>query len=332
MPCACAALSTLMVPSTLMRVSNAGSATDLRTSIWAARCRITSGLVRPTTSLIASASRMSTCSRVAPLARASSRLSLFPVERSSTTVTWSPRSTSASTRFEPMNPAPPVTSAFMRRRILDGGVECLRVPDGALGVVAVARQLASHPGFVGDVEGRVDAQRPGRLEPEARVVLGVAEHGHEREVGERGPAHRLSDELHADSLPLVVRKDAHGGEDEDLVTTRIEHCAAEGDVADDGFALACDEAEVRDERAFGPQVVDQLGLDRARREGLGVDCADGIEVSRRLGPDVHGASPSHARVRVESVVVGLVAAAPPAPAATAAVVPAAVVAAASGVV
>ena len=34
-----------------------------------------------------------------------------PVLRSSSTTTWSPRATSASTRWEPMNPAPPVTSA-----------------------------------------------------------------------------------------------------------------------------------------------------------------------------------------------------------------------------
>ena len=42
-----------------------------------------------------------------------------PVERLSSTVTSSPRASSASTRFEPMKPAPPVTSAFMRRRILE---------------------------------------------------------------------------------------------------------------------------------------------------------------------------------------------------------------------
>src|SRR6266545_3831290 len=41
-----------------------------------------------------------------------SRLSRLPVEKLSRTRTSSPRSTSAATRFEPMNPAPPVTRTF----------------------------------------------------------------------------------------------------------------------------------------------------------------------------------------------------------------------------
>src|SRR3954470_19360906 len=56
---------------------------------------------------------MSISASVAPFESASSRFSRFPVERSSTTTTSSPRSTSRSTRFDPMNPAPPVTTARM---------------------------------------------------------------------------------------------------------------------------------------------------------------------------------------------------------------------------
>ena len=103
-----------------MRASLAGSATDLRTSICAARWKITSGFTRPTRSLTASASRTSTSSSCAPFPSACSRFSRLPVERSSSTVTSSPRASRASTMFEPMKPAPPVTSAFMRRRMLEG--------------------------------------------------------------------------------------------------------------------------------------------------------------------------------------------------------------------
>src|SRR5215218_10354706 len=49
--------------------------------------------------------------RRAPAASAPSRFTRRPVEMSSSTVTSSPRASSASTRLEPMNPAPPVTSA-----------------------------------------------------------------------------------------------------------------------------------------------------------------------------------------------------------------------------
>src|SRR5436189_93433 len=44
--------------------------------------------------------------------------SRLPEDRLSTTVTSSPRSSRASTRFEPMKPAPPVTRARMRRGML----------------------------------------------------------------------------------------------------------------------------------------------------------------------------------------------------------------------
>ena len=52
---------------------------------------------------------MSASCRIAPPASAFSRFSRLPVERLSITATRSPRAINASTRLEPMNPAPPVT-------------------------------------------------------------------------------------------------------------------------------------------------------------------------------------------------------------------------------
>src|SRR4051794_11627997 len=113
-PAARAASSITAVPPTLTAASKAGSSTARRTSICAARWKTTSGRSVPTTVPIASTSVMlASCSR-APPPTAASRFSRRPVERSSTTLTSSPRSRSASTRFEPMKPAPPVTSARMR--------------------------------------------------------------------------------------------------------------------------------------------------------------------------------------------------------------------------
>ena len=63
---------------------------------------------------------MSCSTSVAPASRACARFSRLPVERSSTTVTSSPRASRASTRLEPMNPAPPVTNVLIRSPILEG--------------------------------------------------------------------------------------------------------------------------------------------------------------------------------------------------------------------
>ena len=60
---------------------------------------------------------------VRPGAVAASRFSRLPVERLSSTVTWSPRASSPSTRFEPMNPAPPVTIDRMRPTVRDRPIE-----------------------------------------------------------------------------------------------------------------------------------------------------------------------------------------------------------------
>src|SRR5215208_3352332 len=113
-----AASSTLIVPPTLTSASNAGSATARRTSICAARWKTTSGAAESTSAATRSPSRMSHSCSTAPAARASVRLDARPVERSSSTTTSSPRPTSASTRLDPMNPAPPVTKAFMECAIL----------------------------------------------------------------------------------------------------------------------------------------------------------------------------------------------------------------------
>src|SRR5215211_661263 len=112
--------STLMVPSTFTRASKAGSAADLRTSIWAARWKTTSGWAAAHSEATATASRTSISASSAPPSRAPARFSRRPVETSSRTVTSSPRSSRASTRFEPMNPAPPVTRARMKRGTLEG--------------------------------------------------------------------------------------------------------------------------------------------------------------------------------------------------------------------
>src|SRR5215210_3116187 len=109
-----AASRTLTVPATFTPASKAGSATDRRTSIWAARWKTTSGAAEATSSRIAAPSRMSASWKRASSARFERR----PVERSSTTVTSSPRASSASTRLEPTKPAPPVTRARMGSLIL----------------------------------------------------------------------------------------------------------------------------------------------------------------------------------------------------------------------
>src|ERR1700761_9634128 len=66
----------------------------------------------------------------APRPTAPSRFARLPVERVSITVTRSPRSTRASTRFDPMKPAPPVTT----QSIIAGAYE-RRVVSVALGMI-----------------------------------------------------------------------------------------------------------------------------------------------------------------------------------------------------
>ena len=115
-----AASRTLIVPSTFVRASNAGSASEMRTSTCAARWKTASGCASATTLRERGAVADVAALQRAPPSSAPARLASLPLDRSSTIVTLSPRATSASTRCEPMNPAPPVTSVRMRLASLDG--------------------------------------------------------------------------------------------------------------------------------------------------------------------------------------------------------------------
>ncbi len=117
-----AASSTLAVPPTLIEASKAGSCDRLADVDLGGEVedRLGPALAGQARSAPA-ASRMSISTSSAPAARAPSRFSRRPVERSSTTVTSSPRASRASTRFEPMKPAPPVTKHLIRRRSYASG-------------------------------------------------------------------------------------------------------------------------------------------------------------------------------------------------------------------
>ena len=97
--------STLIVPVTLTAASAAGSATESAHVGLRGEVQHDVGPVLGDSASSAAASRMST-----PANGASTR-SRLPLERSSIASTSSPRAASASTRCEPMKPAPPVTSA-----------------------------------------------------------------------------------------------------------------------------------------------------------------------------------------------------------------------------
>ena len=105
------------MPTTLTARRRPGRSIDLRTSICAARWKITSGATSPTSAF--SAARVADVDLVQPRAatqRAGLEVAPAPGDEVSTTSTSSPWSSSASTRFDPMKPAPPVTSARMRAR------------------------------------------------------------------------------------------------------------------------------------------------------------------------------------------------------------------------
>src|SRR5580704_1016468 len=102
----------LSEPTMLTVASKAGRATETRTSACAARWNTSSGRRRAMSSTTAGAlmSRWWMVRARPALARASARFEREPVEKSSTTSTSWPSTRRRSTRFEPMNPAPPVTS------------------------------------------------------------------------------------------------------------------------------------------------------------------------------------------------------------------------------
>src|ERR687897_1112651 len=210
-PCACAALSTFTVPSTFTRASLAGSATDLRTSICAARWKITSGFVRLTRRLTAPASRTSATSSCAPFSSAWSRFSRLPVEMSSSTVTSSPRASRASTRFEPMKPAPPVTSEFMRRRILAARARASVVYLGRVVGAAGARARAVAAATAVVVRAPVVAQyavvverRSGRCRVGRRHLHGVGGRCRRLALGTAAGGRALACALAGGSLPGTV--------------------------------------------------------------------------------------------------------------------------------
>ncbi len=108
-PAARPASITLIVPMMFVSASNCGSFTERRTSICAAWWLTTSGRSCANTSATASASVMETSWKLAPGLMFERR----PVARLSMIETSWPSAMKRSTRFDPMKPAPPVTSIFM---------------------------------------------------------------------------------------------------------------------------------------------------------------------------------------------------------------------------
>src|ERR1022692_323036 len=161
-PAARAASSTLTVPTTLVCASRAGSATDTRTSICAARWQISSGRSCATIAATGSASvTLSLCS-----VTRSSRGPVRPADRSSITDTSSPLASRASVRCEPIKPAPPVTST--RICVVYGGAPgpvCRLASSRPPGQWRMTAQLADF-----QAQSRFGAdQRP--AEPGQRLIL-----------------------------------------------------------------------------------------------------------------------------------------------------------------
>src|SRR6201996_7769859 len=99
------------VPMTLTEASNCGSATECRTSIWAARWNTTSGRCSSRMAGRSAVSTPASPKASAGLPARCSRLVARPlVKLSSPATTW-PSSSRRSTSVDPMNPAAPVTSA-----------------------------------------------------------------------------------------------------------------------------------------------------------------------------------------------------------------------------
>ena len=68
----------------------------------------------------------------------------------------------------------------------------------------------------GTSKGAGDSERAGRLESEARVVLRVADHDHQREVGLGRSLEGVGHERRARALSLVLGEDRHRGERQHL--------------------------------------------------------------------------------------------------------------------
>ena len=121
------ASSTLSVPMTLIPASRTGSSSEGRTPACAARWKTTSGRCRSKSDSRPSArtSMLKNVYAFLPYPRASPRLAIRPVVSSSTATTRWSSARSRSARFEPMNPAPPVTrTVVIRPRVGSGRRRC----------------------------------------------------------------------------------------------------------------------------------------------------------------------------------------------------------------
>ena len=97
------------MPSTLTAVDVSGSCTERGTDRSAPWWKTSS---TPRTAVCTRSYERRSPSTTSTSRPSEARFARLPVEKLSSTRTSSPRSSSASTRFEPMNPAPPVTSTF----------------------------------------------------------------------------------------------------------------------------------------------------------------------------------------------------------------------------
>src|SRR5919106_3995148 len=183
-----AASSMLIVPTTFTSASRRGLLTDTRTSIWAAKWNTIPGRSLRSNPATNSASRISPTARVTPCSIAAAMLASRPVERSSATTTSCPRSRRASTTWEPMKPAPPVTRALTRR---SSPLRAVRPPERAGSLLAPtlyprpARPLAERPN---DPHARLVRSHEHRSRPRAPAAGGASRGPGPRGGDDRSPA------------------------------------------------------------------------------------------------------------------------------------------------
>src|SRR6266498_224339 len=139
-PASRAAIRTLSVPVALASCDARGAATDRATDGMAAswNTRATPSVARPTVARCRTSPSMTSTSP-----STSERFSRRPVDRLSSTRTPNPRERSSRTRFEPMNPAPPVTrqSSLTERSSGPGAGRSRALQELGQGLVALAARL-----------------------------------------------------------------------------------------------------------------------------------------------------------------------------------------------
>src|SRR6201996_1783598 len=106
-----AASASRTVPMTLTEASNCGSATECRTSIWAAKWNTTSGRCSSTMVSRSAVTMSASTKKLSGLSARCSRFVARPVAKLSSPTTVWPSASRRSTSVDPMNPAAPVTSA-----------------------------------------------------------------------------------------------------------------------------------------------------------------------------------------------------------------------------